>query len=455
MRASRQRSYELNLTEGSIFNKIILFTVPVMFTNLLQLLFNTADIVVVGRFSGSDALAAVGATSTLTGLMVNLFIGISIGANVLASRYYGAGNDKELHDTVHSAILAAVVGGFVMIVLGEMTARPVLLILGTPPEIMPQAMLYLDIYYLGMPFLFIFNFEAAILRAVGDTRNPLYILVSAGILNIICNLFLVIVCGMGIAGVAVATVFSEAVSAFMATRCLMRSEGAYKLNLKEIRLYPGKLPAMLGIGIPAAVQTTTMTLSTLLVQSSVNSFGTLVMAGHTASGNIDSFMYTPLYSFSQTAISFAGQNIGAGKYSRVRKTNRQCFTIVMILGTVMGTLVYLFAPNLIGIYTTDVKAITYGVMRTRLLGFFYGFCGLMEVIPQTVRGMGSSVIPSVIAIVTICLLRVFWIFVVFRNYPDYGILNLSFPVAWILAVILQGIYYLHVVSKLPKEDRYK
>lgn len=452
MMTGRQRSYELNLTEGSILKKIILFTVPVMFTNLLQLMFNTADIVVVGRFSGSDALAAVGATSTLTGLMVNLFIGISIGTNVLVSRYYGAGDEKGLHDTVHSAIPAAIVGGFIMIVLGEITARPVLLLLGTPLEIMPQAMLYLKIYYLGMPFLFIFNFEAAILRAVGDTRNPLYILVTAGILNIICNLLLVIIFEMGIAGVAIATVFSESVSAFMATGCLLKSHGAYRLNLKEFRFYPGKLSAMLKIGIPAAVQTTTMTLSTLLVQSSVNSFGTLVMAGHTASGNVDAFMYTPLNSFSQTAISFAGQNIGAGKYSRVRKTNRQCFTIVMVLGTVMGTLAYIFAPNLIGIYTTDADAIAYGVTRTRLLGFFYGFCGLMEVIPQTVRGMGSSVVPSVIAIVSICLLRVFWIFVVFKIYPDYGILNLSFPAAWIITVIVQGLYYLHVVRKLPKED---
>jgi putative MATE family efflux protein len=447
-----QKSYALKLTEGPIFNKIVLFTVPVMLTNLLQLLFNTADIVVVGRFSGSDALAAVGATSTLTGLMVNLFIGVSVGANVLAARYYGGDNKVELHDTVHSAVLTAVVGGCIMVVIGELTARPVLLLLGTPQDILAQAVLYLRIYYIGMPFLFIFNFESAILRAVGDTRHPLYILVAAGILNVLCNLFFVIVYGMGIAGVATATVLSEGISALMTTLCLIKGEDGYRLDLRQLKFYKGKVPAMLKIGIPAAVQTTTMTLSTLLVQSSVNSFGTSILAGHTASSNIDSFMYTPLYSFSQTAISFAGQNIGAGKYSRVRKTNRICFAIVLVLGTFMGSLAYIFAPYLIGIYTTDETAIVHGVMRTRLLGFFYGFCGLMEVIPQTVRGMGSSLIPSVIAVVTVCLLRILWIFVVFKIYPDYRVLNISFPAAWIAAVIIQGIYYLHVARGLPKQD---
>lgn len=453
MKQRGRDSRELNLTEGSIFNKIVIFTIPVICTNLLQLLFNTADVVVLGRFAGTDSLAAVGATSTLTGLMVNLFIGVSIGANVLAAGYYGAGNQKELHETVHTAVLTAILGGIGMLFLGQFTARGALMILGTPEEILDAAMQYLRIYYLEMPFLFVFNFEAAVLRAVGDTRTPLYILILAGILNVSCNMVAVIVFHLGIAGVAVATVASQVLSVVLATGVLLKGNGPCRLIPSDLKIVPEKVGAMLKIGIPAAVQTTTMTLSTLLIQSSVNSFGTIIMAGHTASGNIDSFMYTPLYSFSHTAISFAGQNLGAGKYSRVRKANRECFTMVFVLGTLMGSLVYIFAPQIVGIFTTDPAAIASGVMRTRSLAFFYGFCGLMETIPQTVRGMGSSLIPSIIAIATICILRIFWVYVVFRIYPDYVILNLSFPVAWVLAVLVQGSYYLRVAGRLPKTDK--
>ena len=452
MNNSKRKSYELDLTKGSIFKEIILFTIPVILTNVLQLVFNTADIVVVGRFSGADALAAVGATTTLTSLMVNLFIGVSVGANVLVARAFGAGDKRALHDTIHTAVFAAIIGGILMIILGEITARPALELLDTPPEIISQAVLYLRIYYICMPFLFMYNFETAILRAVGDTRRPLYILVLAGALNVVLNLILVVIFHLGIAGVAIATVFSQGVSMVLVSLCLMRDEGTHRLIWKDLKIYPGKLPAILKVGIPAAVQTTTMTLSTLLVQSSVNSFGTTVLAGHTASSNIDAYMYTPLYAFSHAAISFAGQNIGASKYSRVRKANLECFGIVIVLGTLMGSLVYGIAPQLIGIYTTDAVAIAYGAARTRQNGFFYGICGLMEVIPQSVRGMGSSLIPSVIAIVCICLLRIFWIFVIFPLYPDYVILNLSFPIAWIVTSIVQGIYYVHVVRRLPKRD---
>lgn len=427
-----KKSYEMDMCNGPIFKKLLIFALPLMLSGILQLLFNAADIVVVGKFTGSHALAAVGSTGALINLFVNVFIGFSIGTNVLVAQYFGARDEKNVQETVHTSILLGIVGGFILIVAGIVFAKPMLEWMDTPDNVLEHAVLYMRIYFVGMPAMLVYNFGAAILRAIGDTKRPLYYLLSAGVINVVLNLFFVIVLDMGVAGVAAATVASQVVSAVLIVRCLMQSEGIYRLNLHELKLHRKKLIRIVQIGLPAGLQGAVFSLSNVLIQSSVNSFGSVAMAGNTAAGNIEGFVYTSMNAIYQTALSFTSQNVGGGRQDRIPKIIFQCMAIVIVIGAVMGNLAYQCGPFLLGIYSSDPEVIQFGMSRMQIICQWYFLCGIMDVAVGILRGLGYSVIPMLVSLTGACGLRVLWIFTVFAWKHSLFVLYLSYPITWIV-----------------------
>ncbi len=437
-----KRSYEIDMCSGPLLGKILRFSVPLIFSGVLQLMFNAADIIVVGRFTGRHALAAVGSTSALINLLVNLFIGISVGANVMAARYYGSKSEKEMHQTVHTAIFTAALGGVIMIFVGIALAKPVLSLMGTPDDVLSHAVLYMRIYFVGMPAFMIYNFGAAILRAVGDTKRPLYFLTIAGIVNVFFNLFFVIVFKMGVAGVAIATVISQCISAVLVVRCLVRTDGMYRLELKQVHMHRDKMAAMLKIGLPAGFQGVVFNISNVLVQSSVNSLGSVAIAGNTAANNIEGFIYTATNSIYQTSLSFTSQNMGARQYKRVDRILLECLMIVTVLGVVLGNGAYILGHQLVGIYSSDAEVIAYGVARLGIVSVSYALCGIMDVFAGSMRGIGCSVLPMVVSLTGACLFRVIWIFTAFRAIHTPFILYISYPISWILTASMHAVCYM-------------
>lgn len=430
------------MCSGPLFGKILKFAVPLILSGILQLLFNAADIIVVGRFSGNHALAAVGSTSALINLLVNLFIGISVGASVLAGRYYGAGKAREMHETVHTAMFTALAGGCLMIFVGMILAQPILVWMGTPSDVLSHAVLYMRIYFVGMPAFMIYNFGAAILRAVGDTKRPLYFLTAAGIINVLFNLFFVIVLDLGVAGVAMATVISQIISAVLVLYCLCKSEGMYRLEPKKIRIYRDRFSAMLRIGIPAGFQGIVFNISNVLIQSSVNSLGSIAMAGNTAANNIEGFIFISTNSIYQTSLSFTSQNMGARQYKRVDKILLECLLIVTVIGTVLGNGAYLLGNHLVGIYSSDPAVIAYGVSRLGIVSVVYALCGIMDVFAGSMRGMGCSVLPMIVSLTGACLFRIIWIFTAFQMWHTPYILYISYPISWTLTACMHAVCYL-------------
>lgn len=431
----------MDMCNGPIFGKLLVFALPLMLSGILQLLFNAADIVVVGKFSGSHALAAVGSTGALINLFVNVFIGFSIGTNVLVAQYFGARDEKNVHETVHTSILLGIVGGFILIAAGLVFAKPMLEWMDTPEDVLSHAVLYMRIYFIGMPAMLVYNFGAAILRAIGDTRRPLYYLLSAGVINVILNLFFVIVLDMGVAGVATATVISQIVSAILIVRCLMHSDGIYRLDLHELKIYKRKMVHIAKIGLPAGVQGAVFSLSNVLIQSSVNSFGSIAMAGNTAAGNIEGFVYTSMNAVYQTALSFTSQNVGGGRQDRIPKIVFQCLAIVTVVGAVLGNLAYQCGPFLLNIYSSDPEVIQYGMSRMQIICQWYFLCGIMDVAVGILRGMGYSVMPMLVSLAGACGLRVLWIFTVFVWKHSLFVLYLSYPITWTITLAVHFICF--------------
>lgn len=361
--SEKKNKYEMDMCSGALLPKILLYSLPLMLSGILQLLFNAADIVVVGRFAGNDALAAVGSTSSLINLLVNVFMGLSVGTNVMVAHFYGAGQKRELEEMVHTAILTSLVSGVILIFVGLALSRPALLLMDTPENVIDQAVLYIRIYFVGMPVMMLYNFGSAVLRAVGDTRRPLYFLLIAGVVNVILNLFFVISLSMGVAGVALATVISQGISAALVLLCLMRSQGDYQVSLKKLRIVKDKMIKMVKIGLPAGLQGALFSVSNVLIQSSVNSFGSIAMAGNTAAQNLEGFVYTAMNSLHQTCISFTGQNYGARQYKRMGRILLICLGCVIVVGVVMGNGVYLAGDVLLKLYSPDEEVIQYGVLR--------------------------------------------------------------------------------------------
>lgn len=448
--AKEKNKYEIDMCNGPLLGKILVFAIPLMLSGILQLLFNAADIVVVGRFAGNESLAAVGSTSSLINLLVNVFMGLSVGANVLVARFYGAGQKRELREMVHTAIMTALVSGLLLIVLGCTLAGPALRLMGTPDNVIDKSILYMRIYFVGMPVMMAYNFGSAVLRAVGDTKRPLYYLLIAGVVNVILNLIFVISFHLGVAGVALATVISQAISAVLVLRCLMVTDAAYQLNLRELKIYPDKLMKMIQIGIPAGLQGALFSISNVLIQSSVNSFGSIAMAGNTAASNIEGFVYTSMNSFHQTAISFTGQNYGAMKYKRIGRILLICQLLVIGVGLVMGNAAYLFSDRLLLLYSADTEVIGYGILRMGIICTTYCLCGMMDVMVGSLRGMGYSVMPMLVSLTGACGLRILWIATIFRKIHSLECLYWSYPVSWGLTFAAHMVCFAIVYRKLLK-----
>ncbi len=452
MEKQSSKKYEIDMCNGPLLGKILVFYVPLMLSGILQLLFNAADIVVVGRFAGNEALAAVGSTGSLTNLIVNLFIGLSVGANVLVARFYGAGQEGELKEMVQTAVATAVAGGVILVFLGFFVSGPALRLMGTPDDVISHSVLYMRIYFCGMPFMMVYNFGSAVLRAVGDTRRPLYYLLAAGVVNVLLNLFFVITLSMGVAGVAAATVISQAISAGLIVRCLILTDSAYRLELKGIRIAGDKLVKMVQIGIPAGMQGALFSISNVLIQSSVNSFGSVAMAGNTAGSNIEGFVYTAMNAFHQAAISFCGQNYGARKYKRMGKVLLICELLVVAVGALMGNAVYFGGGTLLRLYSTDAEVIRYGILRMGYICTLYFLCGMMDVAVGVLRGMGYAIMPMLVSLTGACLLRVVWIYTVFQEYHTLECLYLSYPISWGLTFAVHMVCFAIVYRRLLKRD---
>ena len=436
--------YEIDMCNGTIMDKLISFSLPLMLSGILQLLFNAVDIVVVGRFTGSQALAAVGSTTALINLFINLFIGVSLGANVLAARYYAAGKQKEMSETVHTAMLFALISGCVMVLAGLFFSRGALELMDTPDDVISQAALYMKIYFMGMPFFMLYNYGAAILRAVGDTKRPLLFLVISGAANAALNLLLVIVFSMGVAGVAVATVISQCISCVMVLSCLIRTESSYQLSLKKLRIRPAYLLQIFQVGIQAGIQSTVITFSNVLLQSSVNSFGSPAMAGYTAANNIFGFLYTSINSVSQACMSFTSQNYGAGKKKRMDLVLRDCLILTVVIGLLMGGGAYLFGPELLHIYTSDEAVIACGMEILLYTTVTYFLCGIMDLIPGALRGMGRSAVPMLLSVIGTVGTRIIWIYLIFPAHRSLAVLFISYPVSWLATIIMQAACFFFV-----------
>ena len=445
-----KKSYEIDMTSGPLLGKILLFSIPLMLSGILQLLFNAADIIVVGRFAGSGALAAVGSTSSLINLLINVFVGLSVGVNVLVARYYGARKDKDVSETVHTAVTTSIVSGFILVVLGILLANPLLRLMGTPEDVLSQSVLYMRIYFLGMPVLMVYNFGAAILRAIGDTRRPLYFLFASGVVNVCLNLFFVVVLGMGVDGVAWATVISEHISAFLVLKSLMSAPGALKLDLKQLRIHPRKLKRIVKIGLPAGMQGAIFSISNVLIQSSVNSFGSIAMAGNTASSNIEGFVYTAMNAVYQTNLSFTSQNLGGRKYSRINKII--CLGVVTAVGLILGLTAVAAGDGLLHIYSSDPEVLRYGMLRLEIICTTYFLCGIMDCMVGSLRGLGYSIIPMFVSLTGACGFRVLWVFTVFAAYRSLDVLYLSYPVSWAITAIAHMVTFHKIRRKIPKQD---
>lgn len=440
--------YTMDMCNGPLTGNILMFALPLMLTGILQLLYNAADIVVVGRYAGHVALAAVGSTGSLNNLIVNLFMGLSVGASVAVAQAFGAGKHKDVTDTVHTAIGISIVGGILMGIFGFFMAKPLLQLMDTPPDVIDSAALYMRIIFLGMPFNMVYNFGSAILRAVGDTRRPLYYLTVAGIINVLLNLFFVIVLGMTVDGVAWATIISQMISMVLIIMYLVRAESAIRLDLKKIRIHKPALKVIAKVGLPAGIQGSLFSVSNVLIQSSVNSFGATVMAGNAAASNIEGFVYTSMNAIYQSALTFSSQNLGAKKYHRIDKVMWNCLAIVTVIGLVLGVGAYLLGAPLLSIYNSDPEVISKGLIRLSLVCAPYFLCGIMDVMVGQLRGLGSSVMPMMVSLIGVCGLRVVWIYTVFAANPTLETLYISYPISWAVTGLIHLICYLAVRNKV-------
>ncbi len=432
------------MIHGPILPRLVAFAVPLMLSSILQLLFNAVDVVVVGNFTGNEALAAVGSTTALINIYTNLFIGISMGVNVLAAHTYASGDYRQMSEAVHTAVLIAILSGTAMIFVGLFLSRPSLLLMDTPEDVIDQAVLYMQIYFLGMPFFMLYNYGAAILRAVGDTRRPLLVLTVSGVVNALLNLFLVIALHMGVAGVAIATVISQGISCIMIIRFLVNAEGPYRLYFSRLHINKSCLKRICQIGIPAGIQSTVINFSNALLQSSVNSFGSVSMAGYTAANNLLGFLYMSINANTQAAMSFTGQNLGAGKLRRVDRILVECLGLQVVVSFVLGGLGLLSGRQLLGIFTSDPAVVDAGMEVVSVTFVFYFLCGFMDLFPGVMRGMGHAFVPMILSVIGTVGVRIIWIFLYFPSHRTLYDLFMSYPVSWLATIVMQVICYYFV-----------
>jgi len=447
-----KKSYEMDMCNGPILSKVLVYAFPLMLSGVLQLLFNAADVIIVGRFAGSQSLAAVGSTTALINLLVNIFLGLSVGVNVLVAQYYGAKKEQDVNETIHTAITVSLVCGVFLIFVGLAASRPLLEWMGTPADVIEKSTIYMQIYFAGMPVIMLYNFGSAVLRAIGDTKRPLYFLTVAGVVNVVMNIFFVTQLHMDVAGVALATVLSQVISAGLVVRCLMKSDGCLKLELKKLKIDMFKLKRIVKVGLPAGMQGAIFSVSNVLIQSSVNSFGSIAMAGNTASSNIEGFIYIAMNSLYQTNLSFTSQNYGGGKYSRLNRITLTCLGVVVAVGLTLGLSAYAAGDFLLGIYSSDPEVVQYGLKRLAVFGGTYFIGGMMDVMVGAIRGIGYSVLPMCVSLIGVCAMRILWIYTIFQWHRSLQTLYISYPITWIITVTVHIICFIKIRKKLPKED---
>lgn len=434
-------------------DKLISFSLPLMLSSILQLMFNAVDIIVVGRFDSSQALAAVGSTTALISIFTNLFIGISMGANVLAARYYAAKREKEMSESVHTAITLALISGIIMVFVGVGASRFALEIMDTPADVIDQSVTYMRIYFMGMPFFMLYNYGAAVLRAVGDTKRPLLFLAAAGMANVGLDLLLVIVIPLGVAGVAIGTVSSQFVSCVLVLWCLHRSEGSYQLRFSKLTIKWVYLKRIFQVGIPAGIQSTVINFSNAMLQSSVNSFGSTAMAGYTAANNVLGFLYVSVNAVTQACMSFTSQNYSVGKQKRMDRVLMDCMILSAGAAVVLGVGAYVFGHQVLGIYTSDAEVIKCGMEILSITTVPYFLCGIMDLIPGALRGMGHSAVPMVLSVIGTVGTRIVWIYGFFPHHRSLHFLFISYPGSWIATIVMQAVCFYFVRKKCIRQLR--
>ena len=430
------------MTQGSLLPSLIRFAIPLILSGVIQLAFNTADLIVVGRFAGENSLAAVGSNTSVITLLVNIMLGLCTGTSVMTARHFGAKDGENLKKTVDTSVVTGFAGGVILGTIGIIIARPLLTLMGTPDEVLPLAVIYLRIYFAGLPVMQLYNFSAAILKAVGDSKRPLYFLTAAGILNVGLNLFFVIVLQMNVAGVALATVISQVLSCLLTLRALITSDGIFRLDIRHLRFSSIAFKELMKIGVPAGIQSSMFSISNVIIQSSINSFGAMVMAGNSAAASIEGFIFVSLDAVNQSSIACVSQNMGAEKATRVKQAVRFCLLMEFIIAAVLGACIIIFSRPLLGIYTSEEEAIAAGVIRMMIFGATFFLNGMQHMMGGVMRSIGYSILPTVVSLIGICVFRIFWIFTFFAEYRTIEMLYVSYPISWILTLTAHLILYL-------------
>ncbi len=451
------KTKSLDMTKGSLFKNIFIFTIPIIITNLLQLLFNAADIIVVGQYCGSNAVAAVGSNGALVNLLVNIMVGLSVGTGIITAQSIGAKDYKTVEKTVHTAIPTALIVGGILSVVGFFLSGEILKLMDSPEEVLPLATTYLKIYFLGVISSSVYNFGAAILRSAGDTKSPLVFLSIAGILNVVLNLIFVIGFNMGVSGVAIATTVSQTLSAILIVIALIKRNDSCHLNIKKMKIYKKELLRILKIGIPSSIQSSMFSISNVIIQSSVNSFGAAAVSGNAAAGNLEGFVYTAMNAFHLTTLNFTGQNIGAGNFKRAKRVLKQNLVYAGLTGIILGVLAYVFATPLLSLYITDSsEAIKVGIIKLTYVGLPYFLCGIMEVVAGALKGMGATMYSMLISVIGACAFRIIWIFTIFSidKYHTLNILFISYPISWTITTIANIVAYYLVLKRVTNRFKF-
>ena len=446
-----QEKKEMDMCEGPLAGKILRYTLPLALSGILQLCFNAADMIVVGRYASGEALAAVGSTGALINLIINVFMGLAVGVSVCVAHAWGAKNKESVRQIVHTAMLTSVIAGIIVLLIVFFGCRTFLSWMGTPDNVIALSTTYMKIYFLGMPACMVYNFGASVLRSIGDTKRPLIFLVIAGIVNVLLNLLTVIGLRLGVAGVAIATAASQVVSAALVVRSLMKRQDACRLVLRDLRIYPDKLMTIVRVGLPAGLQGAVFSISNVLIQSSINSFGSVAMEGNTAAGNLEGFIYNVMNAFYHTSLTFTGQNVGARKPERIPRIALTCIALSMAISLTLSGLMYLFREPLLAIYRPDApEAVAYGSLRMSIIVLTYFLCGIMEVFTGSLRGMGASLTPMLISLVGACVTRVIWIYTVFAAVPTLQVLYSCYPVSWLFTILMQIVAFFVIRHNLQK-----
>ncbi|MCQ2591623.1 MAG: MATE family efflux transporter [Treponema sp.] len=446
------KTIQINMTEGPILGKLLQFSLPLIFSSLLQLLFNAADIVVVGRFAGDNSLAAVGSTGSLINLLVNLFTGLSVGTNVIAAHYFGAGKTDELKDTVHTSMTLSLFSGLILTIVGIVFAKPILILMQAPKEVLELATIYLRIYFGGITATTIYNFGSALLRAKGDTKRPLFILFISGIINVILNMIFVLLFKMDVDGVGWATVISQIISAIFIVYILLKESDDFHLEIKKMKINTAILSQIIKIGVPAGFQGIMFSFSNVIIQASINSFGPVVIAGNSAACNLEGFIYTSMNGFSQGALTFCSQNLGARKIDRIKKVVWISQGSIIVIGSLLSGIFLIFGRQLLGIYSKSPEVVDAGMVRCWVIFTTYYLCGMMDSMANSIRGIGHSLIPVIITIFGVCVFRLLLIFTVFQipQFHSPVTIYISYPISWIIAFCAQVVAYFHISRKLDK-----